>query len=152
MPYKSDLPQGALPLEHLKRGKELYNKIQYMEIKPTYVSFEQAKLLKEKGFNEKCVQGYNKSEKYLGELIVDFPNRNTDNIVISAPEQWQVIEWFRVKYGIWVVIIPELLNGVQVRYYPSIFEQGVGEDIEQYFNSPQEAYSAAFDYILKELI
>ena len=29
-----------------------------MEIKPTYVTFEQAKLLKEKGFNVNCLNAY----------------------------------------------------------------------------------------------
>lgn len=37
-----------------------------MEIKSTYVSFEQAKLLKEKSFNEKCFNYYTSSgEQYI---------------------------------------------------------------------------------------
>jgi hypothetical protein len=70
----------------------------------------------------------------------------------SAPEQWQVVEWLRVNHGVWVVAIPMLHNGVTLTYYPSIFEQGVGEDIEKYFNSPREAYSEAFNYIMQHIL
>jgi hypothetical protein len=131
-----------------------------MEIKPTYCTFEQARKLKEKGFDEKCLQGYNTLEKYLGELIVNFPNKNTDNIVISAPEQWQVVEWLRINHGLWVGIyyhndnnkyqyIIDLLKLHSIKNW--LFDGDTIDNGKQ-FNSPQEAYSAAFDYILKELI
>jgi len=141
-----------------------------MEIKPTYITFEQAKWLREKGFDEECSHSYKEVEpiilyqhqdkKYNNSFKKEWQNtvrKNSqmDNAVInrySAPEQWQVVEWLRVNHGIWVIVLPELLNGEKIRYYPSIFEKGVGEDIEQYFDTPQEAISAAFDYILKELI
>jgi len=137
-----------------------------MEIKPTYVTWEQAKLLKEKGFDEECKFYYDLGFKELtfhvedtwknSEIQNGYPNGVFEKLgkypMISAPEQWQVVEFLRINHGIWVIVLPELLNGEKIRYYPSIFEKGVGEDIEQYFDTPQEAYSAAFDYILKELI
>jgi len=123
-------------------------------IKPTYVTFEQAKWLKEIGFDVPTYGYYNGLNFYLGE----YKNHSKTTIgdtemhkrligYISAPEQWQVVEWLRVNHNIFVVPFPELLNGVQVRYYPSIFINGIGEDIEQYFDSPQEVYSAALNYI-----
>lgn len=63
-----------------------------------------------------------------------------------------VVMWLHEKHGIWIVIIPELLNGTEIRYYPSIFEQGVGDDIEEYFDSPTAAYSAAILHTLTKLI
>jgi transposase len=137
-----------------------------MNIQPAYVTFEQAKRLKEKGFNLLCFYYYENKilkEPYLENGsstdtefkvnlsdLLEYFNKHSE--LISAPEQWQVIEWLRSNHEIWVVAFPELLNGNIVRYYPSIFQKGVGEDIEQYFDTPQEAYSAAFDYILKQLI
>jgi hypothetical protein len=58
----------------------------------------------------------------------------------------------RINYNIYVAIFPELNNGTNITYYPSIFEEGIGEDIEKYFDTPQEAYSAAFDYVLNNLL
>jgi hypothetical protein len=121
-----------------------------METKPTYITFEQAKQLSNLGLDSKLF-----SEQYLIATEELSTNPSLDYIngfTIAAPEQWQAVEWLRVNHGIFVVPFPELLNGVQVRYYSSIFINGIGEDIEQYFDTPQEAYSAAFDYILNNLI
>ena len=130
-----------------------------MEIKPTHVTFEQAKLLKEKGFNIPCNRHcfIGNTGKIVFETSVhciDWGNRPLTKTIqkYSAPEQWQVIEWLRVKHGIHIVAFPELLNGEKVRYYPSVFEGGIGEDIEEYFDTPQEATSAAIDYVLNNLI
>jgi hypothetical protein len=127
------------------------------EIKPTYVTFEQAKWLKEKGFDEVCNAYFN-----LDKEIVRFedshfsPSCNSDMHPytygeITLPEQWQVCEWLRVNHGIWIYILP----------YSTLFRPYVEEIIDKdrfgkweghKYNSPQEAYSAAFNYILKELI
>ena len=128
-------------------------------IEPHYVDFNTAKLLKKKGLVANCKRywvKYTKTE-YKEMSAVELDNLDTeigigDNLIIPKYEQWQVCEWLRVNRGIFVVPFPELLNGVQVRYYPSIFIDGIGEDIEQYFDTPQEAYSAAFDYTLEKLI
>jgi hypothetical protein len=106
-----------------------------------------------------------------------FKNWNADVIGIkpfegftSAPEQWQVVEWLRFNHDIWVSVIK--IDGFQDLYYYTItgssefFNNGRTITVEEwddetcdkmgynnkYFNLPQEAYSAAFDYILKELI
>ena len=153
------------------------------EIKPTYITFEQAKWLKEKGFNILVNHYYFEDGEFKENFIKDTYGYKGDEYEVhlsefnenwndkwltkksgnrcfgcskdrgyfetySAPEQHIVVEWLRVNYGTFVVPFPELLNGVQVKYYPSIFIDGIGEDIEQYFDIPQEAYSAAFDYIM----
>jgi len=153
-----------------------------MEIKPTYVTFEQAKLLKEKGFDLKC------NALFIHEIrqgdtdwkILELFGRTNDTyeFLLSCdmdwqknylrPEQWQVVEWLRVKYGIWVTVFtnkakdwktlwsfrldwiyPEDtldLEDVEPKYYK------IPSYVTNEFDSPQEAYEAAFDYILKELI
>ena len=59
------------------------------KIKPTYCTFEQAKLLKEKGFigSKKItyyLPGDKKPRKHIGALT----NSLNRHLYISAPEQW----------------------------------------------------------------
>jgi hypothetical protein len=140
-------------------------------IQPTHATFEQAKLLKEKKFIMKCRSYYLKGYDYPFEGVDDeywgdnkFKNWNADVIGIkpfegftSAPEQWQVVEWLRVKHGIWVSVqyIGVIVNRELIEFHyeikyckelPNLIRN------ENSFNSPQEAYSAAFDYILNNLI
>ena len=76
------------------------------QIEPHYVTFEQAKWLKEKGFKSKS-RYYDGS----GELVEtpDIPKNDythTNNYIQrfrwEAPEQHVVVEWLRVNYGIWI--------------------------------------------------
>jgi hypothetical protein len=68
-----------------------------MNPQSTYVSFEQAKLLKPLDFNEKCSHAYTQSvniSKPVGEC---YPKTNQYKPNVKeewlAPEQWQVVEW-----------------------------------------------------------
>jgi hypothetical protein len=147
------------------------------EIKPTYVTFEQSQWLKDKGFDVKCKNYYLERDKELHEGFDheywgDYRcvNWNADVIGIkpfdgfsSAPEQWQIIEWLRVNHGIWVYVtqkidwgktldsIPTFVNNTWEFYIDkvnSFQKNGLTVHFENNFhNSPQEAYSAAFDYI-----
>jgi hypothetical protein len=148
-----------------------------MEIKPTYVTFEQAKLLKEKGFDTASTgnwwilardysDNYSKNlpvdeskiffckSTYELELRTEIDEENQHQVyhVLSVPEQWQVVEWLRVKHGIFITI-----NRIHCEIsdsFPSGWQYYFGINFKipmERYNSPQEAYSAAFDYILKEL-
>ena len=140
-------------------------------IQPTYVSFEQAKKLKEKRFDVHCTIAY------VEERIID-PKTGGDNFTgvyrlvtrsrfhkryYLAPEQWQVVEWLRVNHGIWVYSLPidnemKLWQSRIIKGQPfsnlkntlKIINNGKISYMGLY--SPQEAYSAAFDYILNDLI
>jgi hypothetical protein len=139
-----------------------------MEIKPTYVTFEQAKWLKEKGFD---------LSKYLR---IDDENPLNLNSNYNPREyqpwylelhQWQVVEWLRVKHGIWILVLPQDKSGIDFRIdkskYPShalflsIIKYDENYSCKQlintsddkselflHFDTPQEAYSAAFNYII----
>jgi hypothetical protein len=194
MPYKSDLPKEASPLEHLKRGKELYNKKQNMVIKPTYVTFEQAKLLKAKRFitptnhyyfedgefKEYFLQethGYygDEYEVHLSEFNENWNDKgltkkNGDRCfgcskdrgyfeTYSAPEQWQVCEWLLQNHRLDIIIkYPESnsnkVEGINSVYYDLEIYRLRGGDAHKLYkfvgisDKKQEAYSAAFDYIL----
>ena len=128
-----------------------------MKIEPTYVTFEQAKLLKEKGYIQKPTKLSEPYYNYNGELngdmleyIKSYVAKNKKDLVkyssVAAPEQWQVVEWLRVNHGIWVYVRQTHDNNF-------CFEiTGKEGDIFNMNKTPQEAYSTAFDYILKQLI
>jgi hypothetical protein len=148
-----------------------------MEIKPTHTTFEQAKLLKDKGFdNIECSgyyhvnEGYEKGYSFCHSKMIEQYNNG-----ILAPEQWQVVEWLRVNHGIWILILPQDKSAVDFRIdkskYPNHalffsiikYEEDCSckelintsddkGEVFFHFDSPQEAYSAAFDYILNILI
>lgn len=82
------------------------------EIKPTYVTFEQAISLLERGFNNiNCTgyyhicDGYSKGYKFCYSMI----DKQTEGCLL-APEQWMVIEWLRVNHGIWIEVIRDKRN------------------------------------------
>ena len=124
-----------------------------MNIEPTYVTFEQAKLLKEKRFNENC---YAVIDIEKSKIINPFLSCNSELIkqAFSRPEQWQVCEWFRVEKGIHIEILLTESSPYNTFYY-RVMKVGqyftLSHD-DVYFTTPQEAYSAAFDCILNELI
>lgn len=138
-------------------------------IKPSYVTFEQAKWLNEKGFDyHKLFEDFSDyyfDRKVQGRIhISDFSKgEDPDNNWIPVPEQHQVVEWIRINYNIWVSVFTNKaenwstiwsfrLDWIYPEDHPDL------EDIEpkQYkipnyinnkFNLPKDAYSAAFDYI-----
>jgi len=97
-------------------------------IQPTYLTFKQTKLLKEIGFED---------------IQIDYGlNQMLNNC--KAPEQWQVVEWLRINHSIWVEVLTE-----KSLFIFQIKKIGKGGFIAGKFeNTPQEAYSAAFDYVL----
>jgi hypothetical protein len=63
-----------------------------------YVSFETAKLLKEKGFTENCLMRYSK----VGDLVEEAYkfNWNFQTIDYSAPTLQMACKWLRIKHNI----------------------------------------------------
>jgi hypothetical protein len=140
-----------------------------MEIKPEYVTFEQSKLLKEKEFDEACTQFYREDEKLEFVQYYDsaaknsvfnledtwFSGRKEFKPIAAAPEQHIVVEWLRIKHNIWVdVSIDQFSKPKNLQWMYSIvfLKDCTYSHSPKSYNSPQEAYSAAFDYILKQII
>jgi hypothetical protein len=126
------------------------------QIRPAYATFEQAKKLKEKRFNEICFSWYSDvGDRILyGAAEMDF----------KAPEQWQVVEWLRVNHGIHLEVSCDVYGELWFVKL-EVCSKEVWDDLDKRhkiltahrkFNnehkSKQEAYSAAFDYILNNLI
>jgi hypothetical protein len=115
------------------------------EIKQTYVTLEQSKWLKEIGLGIKVKQFYYSEEFKTTDIKIDIGllNHNEHISKYSAPEQWQVVEWLRVNHGIWVAI------RVSNNKFNLLVTNLSGDILhnDSAFKTPQEAYSAAFDYI-----
>jgi hypothetical protein len=112
------------------------------EIKPTYTTLKQSKVLKEKGFDEQCKNFYYDFGQ-LAESIEIFKNSNLSYENFSAPEQHVVVEWLRVNHGIWICANKSMDaedNGWFHFYVDNKWSAKL-------YDTPQEAYSAAFDYI-----
>jgi len=125
-----------------------------MNIKSKYATFEQAKLLKKKECNIICKKVYDKAgvviDAYYGYARNDKDSEYS--ITITAPEQWQIIEWLRVEKGVWIEVYVD--DDQTYGYLVTRFKENyrIDSPLRRGFASPQEAYSLAFDYILKELI
>lgn len=139
------------------------------------VSFDLAKLLKEKGFDRSSHSFYVIDESEYGEIgeFITNPNDNyptlDDNSLFdtlaSAPTIADVVMWLYEKNGIWV-----LVDWSQTKWCFSIIDikeetvkkvsgerwkersSGVYLKTLLDFNSPTEAYEAAIEYCLTKLI
>ena len=115
------------------------------------VTFEQAKWLKEKGFKIGSNRGYlpNGELSYSQYASLCYNDEEDYPTRYSAPEQWQVVEWLRVNHGIWVWVRPykdhAADNNDPIQHQMNVYKNGV--TVSKEFNSHEESYSAAFDYI-----
>lgn len=134
-----------------------------------YVSFETAKLLKEKGFAEPCRFIYDAgyfcsiasrdcrwNEGY-GELIEELPNSEFSGIDnrISAPTLAMTMKWLREVHNIFITITFRFSrnadNDINFSYYAEKYENHYGYGDGE-FNSYEEACEAAIKYCLEDLI
>ena len=118
-----------------------------------HITFEQAKWLKGVEFDVPVKKYYMGSGKdYSWEEETNGNNPSFTKEIYSMPEQHQVVDWLLEKYGIWIYVtrdggwwipvIQDLSNEKK--------EGAINIDmnnVDVCFNSPTEAYEAAFDYI-----
>lgn len=117
-----------------------------------YVSFEVAKLLKEKGFDQNCATYYLDGQvwrHYHGEVI---PKGKQ---IYAAPTQAMAMKWLRKNYQIF--IRPNISFLYPIKWYSEIFCYGdnlkTQQDIKtEYYDSPEQACEAAIKYCLENLI
>ena len=135
-----------------------------------YVSFEVAKLLNEKGFDEKCISVYHDGELrlvsslgifcgagILAEQTLTYTNSECkwSPIMISAPTLQMAMKWLRKVHEIF--IRPNINFLYPIRYYCEIFCYGdnlkTQQDVKtENFESPEQACEAAIKYCLENLI
>lgn len=125
-----------------------------------YVSFETAKLLKEKGFDEPVLKFYDHKGK-VAELYYRPQNKSITGDTYKCPTLQMAMKWLRKKHNLYVTSVP---NGIGEQiFYPLIYKnydeygwivlssslRNGFQDTE--FSSPEEACEAAIKYCLKNL-
>lgn len=113
----------------------------------TPVSFENAKLLKEKGFDIPTLKWYHRETKKLNtnDLIFSM-NKLTDNY--SAPTIAEVVMWLYKKHGIWISVFKYKDHAADLNdpyLFRNQFDRGD-------YDSPKKAYEAGIEFALKNLI
>lgn len=129
----------------------------------TPVSFEIAKLLKEKGFDSYITSQYIqfdysdnswklKTNQEYKDLDSDIGIGN--KIRISAPTIAEVVMWLYEKYGIWIQVHHWTNQPVNDELWENCFCAYVnGDNMDAaIFKTPTEAYEAAIEYCLTKLL
>ena len=116
-----------------------------------YVSYEVAKLLKEKGFDEPCQKCYYVSTKSIEDV---HNGRNTilSSFFISCPTLQMATKWLRETHGIDIIIEISDPSVKDRKYYCIIWDGNNNSYILDLFNSYEEACEAAIEYVLENLI
>lgn len=115
----------------------------------TPVSYEIAKMLKEKEFGDFTSPFCFHADKKVWCNTTDAVKTKR----VFAPTIAGVVMWLYEKHGIWISVLPELYNeGKSIGWYFSYYKNGIGEELEFYFKTPTESYDAAITYTLNNLI
>ena len=131
-----------------------------------YCSYEVAKLLKEKGFDEPCMAYYTTSTHKGHEVHYDAhsPCNSDLNIIFcnmefgSLPTHQMAVKWLREVYNICITIYPDKENGYEAVLYNikddvEIILQSFGIYGSHIFeDSYEEAVEVALKYCLENLI
>ena len=127
-----------------------------------YVSYEVAKLLKEKGFNEYCLKNYWSSDKELHDWKWELSynrnsdeNRNTKDC--AAPTHQMAMKWLREEKNIFIVIEPHAYDYINEKNSSYVYSLWQGDNYYENpelksYSSYEEAVEAALKYTLENLI
>ena len=123
-----------------------------------YVSFETAKLLKEKGFNEPCRGNYywgfddkDNSIVEFGEWTAQAYNNDFEDeaFICSAPTLQMAMKWLREKHKMFIRVIQSHIAYCTCEIY---YEMVKYYNFRESFASYEEACEAAIKYCLENLI
>ena len=109
----------------------------------TPVSYEIAKLLNEKGFDEKCEHWAYLDNNCMA-MVYD------SKTCVKVPTISEVVMWLYEKHGIWIAVTLEV--GYKTTFCYHVMGEDISSAYKAYFKSPTEAYEAAIEYALKNLI
>ena len=123
-----------------------------------YVSFEVAKLLKEKGFREPCYMYYDNNGDISGKYInPDIPFNYSSVPYYLCPSQSMAMKWLREEKNIFIVIEPHAYDYVNEKNKSYACSLWIGDNYYEYLESRdypsyEETVEAALKYCLKNLI
>ena len=123
-----------------------------------YVSFETAKLLKEKGFNWNTDKQYN-LDKIVGDYNITDRSRYPERY-LDAPTIQMVMKWLREVHHYYIqVMLDSWACGGHTGYYVVIqrtdndFEMMLQDAVDEvFYQTYEEACEAAIKYCLESLI
>ena len=130
-------------------------------IEETYVSFETAKLLKEKGFKEKCVNLYDFN---TGKLVENYSltvyNNEQWGSFVTAPTHQMVLKWLRDVHGILISVSTYVNYDDETKHYWSDYGSHIISlskhdllcDVRNEADTYEEATEKAITYCLTKLI
>ena len=111
------------------------------------ISFETAKLAKEKGFILPCHYWYNFKGLLCGRFEREHHPANGNFPSYSAPTQSLLQKWLREIHGIHIAILPKMLPSNQVTYYS--FKGKLKKNFENLYNTYEEALEVGLLEALK---
>ena len=120
-----------------------------MNLTEDYVSFEIAKLLKEKGFDIPCRQAY-----FNGSLVDYTMYGFCDGELLDCPSQSLALKWLREVHNIFIEINVSIdLNGIY-HYAYSILDKECKylKRFIGYYSNHESCIEAALKYTLENLI
>ena len=129
-----------------------------------YVSFETAKLLKEKGFNESCYTYYDDIDDSINRFDKGYHFNNTSypwgvpydiskaKKYIVAPTLQMAMKWLREVHNLWCEISPEGKGLWYREAYSLTDEEYIPNSNGHKIKSYEEAVEAALKYSLENLI
>lgn len=120
-----------------------------------YCSYEVAKLLKEKGFDESCYTCY--VEKEISHYDYSSTNYELIDGVISCPTLQMAMKWLREEKSTLIVIEPHDYDYINEKSKSFSYSLWVGDNYYEYIESKdypsyEEAIEAALKYCLQNLI
>ena len=122
-----------------------------------YCSFEVAKLLKEKGFDELCDNYYDQSSDEPQQLTLDEMYYSYD-VFIKAPTHQMAMKWLREVHNLFIEpYVVKNYSKKKLEYTYSIQDldfQGSDDGIEccKNWDTPEQACETAIKYCLENLI
>lgn len=121
-----------------------------------YCSYEVAKLLEEKGFNEPIRCWYD-SAKDFHEMGAKMHNSDCISSTIMCPTHQMAMKWLREEKNIFIVIEPHAYDYINEKNSSYVFSLWQGDNycenpLLKDFPSYEEAVEAACIYALKNLI
>jgi hypothetical protein len=131
-----------------------------MNMQEDYVSFETAKLLREKGFNEKVICYYDDGGSLNLNKFVEFQccNQGYGSGIFAAPTLQMAIKWLRIEHNLSVEVyrtacgyigcIVNIPSGTDIK-----FLEEDGDDLSSgQYTKWEYACEAAIKYCLENLI
>lgn len=114
-------------------------------MKHLFVPYELALLAKEKGFNEPCMKGIKDGEEFTTCGFNLTNNGNSHDYTL--PLYQQLVDWFREKHKIYIVIDLSILSHKYTVHGPMGHELKINTHAGSYYEALNTAITKAFEVI-----